>query len=285
MRCITVDTLTDPRLAAYANLRDAELRHRQDFARPVIGSTGLFIAEGELVVRHLIKSPFPVDSVLASRSRFESVRGTLEALPDETPVYIADQGLMNEVVGFNIHRGLLAVGLRGHEPSAAEVAAKSRVLLVLEDLTNHDNLGSMFRNAAALAGPRAGILLSPRCADPFYRKSLRVSMGHVLGVPFARIPSWPGGLADLKGAGFRVIALSPDQGATAVHDLEDRLRSDPSPPRLALLLGTEGEGLSPAAAAAADELVRIPMVKGVDSLNVAVAAAVALHRLVRPSEG
>src|SRR5690606_40897725 len=114
----------------------------------------------------------PVDSVLASRSRFESVRGTLEALPDETPVYIADQWLMNEVVGLNIHRGLLAAGLRGHEPSAAEVAAKSRVLLALEALTNHDNLGSMFRNAAALAGPRAGILLSPRCADPLDRKSV-----------------------------------------------------------------------------------------------------------------
>jgi len=284
MRCIPVHDLADPRLAPYATLRDAELLHRQSPSNPVIGSAGAFMAEGELVVRHLIDSPFGVESVLTTPNRLRTIQDALERLPPETPVYLADQPLMNSIVGFNIHRGLLAVGLRGREPTAAELIARARVLLVLEDLVNHDNIGAMFRNAAALVGPSAGILLSPRCADPLYRKAIRVSMGHALRVPFARLPDWPAGLADVKAAGYRVIALSPEPGAADLHDLEARLRADAHPPRLALLLGTEGAGLTPAALAAADERIRIPMAPGVDSLNVAVAAAIALHRLVRPDE-
>ena len=284
MRCIPVHDLADPRLAPYATLRDAELLHRQSPSNPVIGSAGAFMAEGELVVRHLIDSPFGVESVLTTPNRLRTIQDALERLPPETPVYLADQPLMNSIVGFNIHRGLLAVGLRGREPTAAELIARARVLLVLEDLVNHDNIGAMFRNAAALVGPSAGILLSPRCADPLYRKAIRVSMGHALRVPFALLPDWPAGLADVKAAGYRVIALSPEPGAADLHDLEARLRADAHPPRLALLLGTEGAGLTPAALAAADERIRIPMARGVDSLNVAVAAAIALHRLVRPDE-
>jgi tRNA G18 (ribose-2'-O)-methylase SpoU len=279
MRCIPISSLSDPRLAAYANLRDAELLHRQDFSQPVTRIAGAFMAEGELVVRRLIRSPFRVESVLVTPGRLESVRDDLAELPEETPVYVADQGVMSEVVGFNIHRGVLAVGLRGPERSLEEVAAVSRMLVVLEDLVNHDNLGAVFRNAAALIGPGAGVLLSPRCADPLYRKSLRVSMGHVLGVPFARIPQWPGGLAALKGAGFRVIALSPGAGSTTIQELEAGLAATPGRPRLALVLGTEGAGLSGAAAEASDDRVRIPMAPGVDSLNVAVAGAIAMHRL------
>ena len=169
MRCIPVTTLSDPRLAAYANLRDAELRHRQDFSQPVIRESGAFMAEGDLVVRRLIDSPYPVESVLVTPARLDAVRDALERLPPDTPVYVADQPVMNEVVGFNIHRGLLAVGLRGPEVTPQTLAATSRVLLVLEDLVNHDNLGAIFRNTAALIGPGAGVLLSPRCADPLYR--------------------------------------------------------------------------------------------------------------------
>lgn len=289
MRLIPVDSLSDPRLAPYANMRDAELRHREDPSRPVLGeaSAGAFMAEGELVVRRLIESPYQVESVLLTSTRLGTLGPMLERLPADTPVFVAAQSVMNEIVGFNMHRGVLAVGLRGREKTVAEITARARTILVLEDLTNHDNLGAMFRNAAALGGPGTALLLSPRCADPLYRKSLRVSVGHVLHVPFARAQEgpgearWPRVLEHLKRAGFLVLALAPGDGSENILDLERQLAGQ-EPRRLALLLGTEGAGLTPAALAAADRRVRIAMAPGVDSLNVAVAAAVALHRLVRP---
>ncbi len=289
MRLIPVQSLDDPRLRPYATMRDAELRHREDPTNPVLagpdrdrGGGGAFMAEGELVVRRLIESRFAVESVLLTPTRLRTVEDALTRLPPETPIYLAEQGVMNAVVGFNIHRGILAVGLRGRDPDPLELARQARTLLVLEDLVNHDNLGAMFRNAAALGGEGTAILLSPRCADPLYRKALRVSVGYALHVPFARASSWPGILADLRAMGFHVLALTGTPGAEDIVDVARDFEQASGQPRLALLFGTEGAGLTPEAMAAADRRVRIAMAPGVDSLNVAVAAAVALHRLVSP---
>lgn len=267
---IEVHDVGDPRLADYADQKESSRKAAQD------GGTGLphglFIAEGELVVRHLVRSRFRVRSVLLTRTRLATMCDALAGLPAGTPVYLVSQGVMNEVVGFNIHRGVLAAADEGPPFEARTLIAQARTLVVLEDLVNHDNIGGIFRSTAALAGAAAGILLSPRCADPMYRKAIRVSMGHVLRVPFARLEPWPGGLDALKQAGLWTIALTTDPAA-------DRIDVVTLHSRTALLIGAEGPGLSPAALQAADQHVRIPMAPGVDSLNANTATAIALHRL------
>ncbi len=276
---VSITDLADPRLAPYANLRDAELHQRADPLHP----GGLFIAEGELVVRRLLASRYAVHSVLVTPTRVKTMRDALAALPEHVPVYAAPQALVNSIVGFNIHRGVLALGARPApvvlEPEQLPNAVRSaRVLVVMEDLSNHDNVGSIFRNLAALAGPaHSAVLLSPRCADPLYRKSLRVSVGHALTVPFARIAPWPGAIAALRGAGYRVIALGVREGA---KDLDPG--QGPRAGKVCLIVGAEGPGLADRTLAMADEVVRIPMASGVDSLNAATACAVALSAMVRP---
>jgi tRNA G18 (ribose-2'-O)-methylase SpoU len=218
------------------------------------------------------------------------MRSALDCLPPGTPVYLAPQDLMNAVVGFNIHRGVLASGYRPTPPLLQSLLAASAALVILEDLANHDNMGGIFRAAAALAGPAnphaphadagpaprgASILLSPRCCDPLYRKAIRVSIGAALRIPFARLEPWPEALAAIKSAGFSLVALTPDPAAVPIDHLAP-------PPRPALLLGAEGPGLTPGALAAADLRVRIPINPATDSLNVVVAAAIALHRLAQP---
>lgn len=271
---IPINDLTDPRLADYADQKESSRRaHTQ-------GGTGLppglFIAEGEIVVRHLIASSYRVRSVLLTPTRLETIRDALDALPPATPVYLVSQNLMNAVVGFNIHRGILAAADTRTPLDPRDLLQRSRILVILEDLVNHDNIGGIFRSTAALAGTSAAILLTPRCADPMYRKAIRVSMGHVLRVPFATIAPWPDALAEVNAAGFQTIALTPDPGAADITDIAARI---PLRSRLALLIGTEGAGLTPAAIAAAHHRVRIPMTPGVDSLNANTAAAIALHRL------
>jgi tRNA G18 (ribose-2'-O)-methylase SpoU len=187
-------------------------------------------------------------------------------------VYVGDEALLEAVTGFHVHRGALASMQRTPLPSAAAVLERARRIVVLEDIVNHTNLGAIFRSAAALGMDAA--LLTPSCADPLYRRSVRVSMGTVFALPYARLDSWPGGLTTLSEHGFRTIALTP--GPTAI-DMRD-LRFGPEE-KVALLLGTEGEGLSDPALAAADLRVRIPMAAGVDSLNVAAAAAVACYAI------
>jgi tRNA G18 (ribose-2'-O)-methylase SpoU len=179
---------------------------------------------------------------------------------------------MAEVVGFHLNRGVLAVADRPAPPTVDEVVAGARVLAVLEGVGDHENLGALFRNAAALGVD--GVLLAPGCSDPLYRRSVRVSMGHVLRVPFATFDHWPGGLDVLREKGFRVAALTPRADSVPLRGLRARV-----PGRIALLLGAEGPGLSAEAIAAADLAVRIEMVPGVDSLNVATAAAVAFHEV------
>jgi tRNA G18 (ribose-2'-O)-methylase SpoU len=255
----------DQRVDDYRDLTAAD--RRPD--RP--GGRGLVIAEGVVVVRRLIDSPYPVRSLLGVPRRLDELAPDLEAL--DVPAYAADADTMASVVGFHLNRGVLAVADRAPAPDPASLARTARVVAVLEGVNDHENLGSIFRNAAALGVD--AVLLGPRCADPLYRRSVRVSMGHVLRVPFAALPEpWPASLDLLRAAGLRVVALTPRVSATPLAS------SGLAGTRAALLLGAEGPGLTDDALAAADLTVRIPMASGVDSLNVATAAAVAFHALV-----
>lgn len=275
---IEISSTSDPRIAEYMGMREAEVR-RDRYDAP----GGLFIAEGELVFRRLVSSSYTTRSVLCTPTRLATVRDAVDALPPETPVYVIEQKAMNAVVGFNIHRGLLALGLRGPEPDLDQFLAGVSCVVVLEDLVNHDNVGGIFRNVAALAGlgpGGGGVLLSPKCADPLYRKAIRVSIGWALAVPFARLTPWPEGLQALRRAGFRVLGLHPDPSARDLSDFCENRRRDGQ--KIALVVGTEGPGLSDAAIRSVDECVRISMrgrAGGVDSLNASVATAIALHRI------
>ncbi len=254
----------DPRLDDYRDLTTAD--RRPD--RP--GGRGLVIAEGVVVVRRLLDSPYPVRSLLGVPRRLDELAGDLDRV--DVPAYAADADVMAETVGFHLNRGVLAVADRAEVPDPAGLAARARVLAVCEGVGDHENLGSLFRNAAALGVD--GVLLGPFCSDPLYRRSVRVSMGHVLRVPFAPLPGpWPSSLDLLRDAGLTVAALTPSPDAVPLA------RAGLAGRRTALLLGAEGPGLSEEALAAADVRVRIPMATGVDSLNVATAAAVAFHAI------
>lgn len=268
---IAVSDASDPRLADYANLKDRQLAAMADVSAP--DPSGVFMAEGELVVRQLALSDLTIRSLLMTPTRVETMRDVIDSLPVETPVFILPVEVMSSIVGFHIHRGVLASGRRPADQDPSTLLKHARTAIVLEDLANHDNVGGVFRTAAALCGLEStAVLLSPRCCDPLYRKAIRVSMGTALRVPFARLLSWPDSLDTLSEAGFTTIALTPDPNATPLAEL-------PPCPRPALLLGAEGPGLSDAALAKAHRRVRIPMAPGVDSLNVVVAAGIALSRL------
>jgi tRNA G18 (ribose-2'-O)-methylase SpoU len=274
LNVVPVDSRDDPRLADYRDLKDAQLRALAGGSG--YPADGLFIAEGDLVVRQLAASGLGVRSVFITPNRLGAMGDAMAEFPPGTPIYLAEPPVLNAVVGFNIHRGVLAAGERPPAPDLRQMLGSVRSLVVLEDLANHDNVGGIFRAVGALGGlGRAGVLISPRCCDPFYRKAIRVSMGMALRVPSARLEPWPEGLAALKEAGFTLLALTPRPGAAPIDALESIAKP-------ALLLGAEGPGLSEAAMAAADRLVRIPIARGVDSLNVVVAAGIALHRLCAP---
>ncbi len=256
----------DPRLDDFRDLTTAD--RRPD--RP--GGRGLVIAEGVVVVRRLLSSAYPLRAVLGVPRKLDELRADLADFA--VPAYVTSAQTMSDVVGFHLNRGVLAVADRAPAPSLADVVDDARVLAVLEGVNDHENLGALFRNAAALGVD--GVLLGAGCADPLYRRSVRVSMGHVLRVPFTSAPAWPDALGELRRRGFHVAALTPRPDAVALRDAR-RSGFD----RIALLLGSEGHGLSQAALDAADSAVRIPMASGVDSLNVATAAAVAFYELTR----
>jgi len=272
----------DPRIGVFLNQKDAWLRATHNPEADGVGSEspgeGYFIAEGVLVVEQLIRSRFPIHSILVTHQRADAVHAVLEKVPDTIPIYCATQEIMDEIVGFPIHRGLLACGVRLPNPDPIELARSCRAMVVLEDLSNHDNVGSVFRSAAALGGKGVGVWLTKRCCDPLYRKALRVSMGHVLRVPFAIVDDLPGGISTLAKRGYTTIALTPDNHAMSISE---SLKLGIEKP--ILLFGAEGPGLSSAALAMAHHLVRIPMTKDVDSLNIAVAAAVSMHRYLDPT--
>jgi tRNA G18 (ribose-2'-O)-methylase SpoU len=290
VRLVTIDSLDDPRVADYRNLRDHELLQRADPFDPE-GHRGLFIAEGELVVRRLLESTYRARSLFIAPNRVETLRDVIEPLPDDIPVYVADPGVLNEIVGFNIHRGILGAGIRPRPPRLEELLGRGGPFVVLEDLYNHDNIGSIFRNAAALGGVGVTVLLSPGTADPLYRKALRVSTGHALLIPWTRLENWPGDLDRLREAGIELLAMTPGPGSRDIRDVAAGaggraagLRGERVAKRCAILMGTEGTGLTETAMAKTDARVRIDMPIGpsgapADSLNVAVASAIALFAL------
>jgi tRNA G18 (ribose-2'-O)-methylase SpoU len=256
----------DPRVADYVGLTDAARRMRHEPA------AGFFIAEGEKVVARAAAAGYPARSLLVSPQRLPELDPALLSLG--CPVHVASYEVLRAVTGFHVHRGVLASFGRLAVPSAEDVVARSRRVVVMEEVTNHTNLGAVFRSAAGLG--MDAVLLGPRSCDPLYRRSVRVSMGQVFSVPYAFLDRWPDGLQDLRSAGFRVLALTPDPTATPLEQVA--LADDD---RAALVLGAEGPGLTEEAMAASDERVRIPMAAGVDSLNVAAAAAVACWVLGR----
>lgn len=260
-----VTRIDDPRIADFADVANPDrLRAR-----------GLFVAEGRLVVRRLIEaSRFRVESVVVTPASLNQLEDIL--VGGGFPVCVCPPELLRQVTGFNFHRGCLALAHRPAGLPPLEQFAAARRLLALEGIGNPDNMGGLFRVAAAFDAE--GVLLGPACADPFYRKAIRTSMGAVLHVPFTTAARWPGDLERIRATGILIIALTPDTRATAVRDLAAELDPDA---RLVLMFGAEGPGLTRDALRAADRLARIPMSPGVDSLNVAVAAGIALAFLDR----
>lgn len=267
--------LTDPddeRLSDYTRLTDVALRSRSEPAK------GLYIAESSTVIRRAVAAGHRPRSFLMAGRWLAGLAEVLDAVgagPDgPVPVYVGEPEVLEAITGFHLHRGALAAMHRPVlEPvpevlAAARNGAGARRVAVLEDVVDHTNVGAVFRSAAGLGVD--AVLVTPRCADPLYRRSVRVSMGTVFQVPWTRVDPWPEGLAELRAAGFVVAALALREDAVGL----DRLAASP-PQRLALVLGTEGDGLSRGAVEAADLVVRIPMSGGVDSLNVAAASAVA----------
>lgn len=262
---VRVDDVADPRLDAYANLTDVALRQRKDVA------TGTYVAESSLVVRRASEAGHRIESFLLAERWLEGLRDVIEAAQrqgEPVPVYVGEPDTLEQLTGFHLHRGALAIVHRPALPSVEDLVAGARRVAILEDVTDHTNVGAVFRNAAALGVD--AVLVSPRCADPLYRRAVRVSMGGVFSVPWTRATPWPGSLGILRAAGFTVAALALDERAVTLDEL-----AEAPPERLALLLGTEGAGLTPDAVGAADVAVRIPMTREVDSLNVAAASAVA----------
>lgn len=260
--------LTDPddeRLADYVSLTDVALRSRHEPEK------GLYIAESSTVLGRALAAGHRPRSVLVSPRWLPDLTAMLEARgPAGEPVrvYLAEPAVLEAITGFHVHRGALAAMHRPPLPAVADVLAGARRVAVLEDVVDHTNVGAAFRSAAAIGVD--AVLVTPRCADPLYRRSVRVSMGTVFQVPWTRVDPWPGGIELLRAAGFVTAALALSDDSVSL----DALEADP-PERLALVLGAEGDGLKPATIAAADLTVRIPMAGGVDSLNVAAAGAVA----------
>jgi tRNA G18 (ribose-2'-O)-methylase SpoU len=264
---VPVADLDDPALADYRNVPDPAL----------LAERGVFVAEGRLVVRRLLTGGrFRVRSLLVTEAARASLDDVLAAVPLTVPIYVASKTLMSTLIGFNVHRGCLAIGERSGDLTVDEVLSAERgssLVVALEQVANADNVGGIFRNAAAFGVD--AVLLSPGCCDPLYRKAIRVSIGGTLSVPFARCASWPDDLARLGARGFALLALTP--GGEAVD-----IDTEPTPWKtgrhLAVLAGAEGSGLTAEALALADHRVRIPMVPGANSLNVATAVGIALHR-------
>ena len=261
---ISITDPADPRVAIYRDVRERDVAGREDG----------FIAEGDVVMRRLARSPlYRAQSLLIAENRLDRSADLIAAFGQGQTVYVASQDVMDGIVGFNIHRGLLAFGRRGALPMAEALLARQApeaVVLVLFGISNHDNIGGIFRNAAAFGV--GAVLLDGACCDPLYRKAIRVSVGGALIVPFARIEPGDKILARLASHGFESLALSPG-GAIPLASLA-------AAPRTAVLLGAEGPGL-PQAILESAKTVRIAMAGGFDSLNVAVTSGIALHHLAQ----
>jgi tRNA G18 (ribose-2'-O)-methylase SpoU len=254
----------DERIADYRALTDLALRTAWEPPH------GLFIAEGELVVRRALRAGYRPRSFLVDAKRVAQ----LADVSDAAPLFAAEPEVLQAATGFHVHRGVLGSFHRKPPTPAIAVIRAARRLAILEDVNNHTNIGAIFRGAAALG--MDAVLLSPTCADPLYRRSVRVSMGQVFAVPYAQLEPWPTALREVRASGFTVLALTPSDDAIPIQRLDAPARRRP-----ALVLGAEGPGLSAAVLEAADHRVTIPMRAEVDSLNVAAAAAVAFWELGR----
>ena len=264
MPIVRVDRFDDPRLADYRSVSDGELLRRRN----------RFVAEGRLIVGRLLETGHRVESLLVNEASHRALAASLTCLAHDVPIYVCDTDAFAAITGFNLHRGCLALAERPLDRSLEDVVRLRDLVLVLEAVTDPDNVGSAFRNAAAFG---ASVVLSDACCDPLYRKAIRTSMGSVLRTPYARLREWPRGLVDVKEAGFTIVALTPRQDAIDLPRYVRRSRR-----RMALLVGSEGPGLTAAAEAMADACVRIPMRADVDSLNLATATGIALYHLTNP---
>jgi tRNA G18 (ribose-2'-O)-methylase SpoU len=260
--------VTDPadsRLADYCDLRDVELRKHLE------AEHGLFLAEGEKVVRRAVEAGFTPRSFLMAPRWLDGLADVLDGC--DAPCYVVSEALAEEVTGFHVHRGALASLERRPLPSVETVLADAVSVLVLEDIVDHTNVGAIFRSGAALGFD--AVLLAPRCADPLYRRAIKVAMGAVFTLPWTRLPDWYDALPMLSAAGFTTVALTLADDAVPVEEAVAGLA------RVALVLGSEGHGLSPRWERAADRRAVIPMREGIDSLNVAAATAVACYVTAR----
>ena len=264
-RLIEVSDPADPRLADYRDLRDVELRKHLE------ATHGLFLAEGEKVVRRSVEAGFTARSFLMAPRWLDGLVDVLDR--SDAPCYVVSEELAEEVTGFHVHRGALASLERRPLRSVSSVLAGARTVVVLEDVVDHTNVGAIFRSAAALGVD--AILLSPRCADPLYRRSIKVAMGAVFSVPYTRLEGWYDAVAELSKEGFTTVALTPAADAVEIEDAVRGLD------RVALLMGSEGPGLSRRWMETADRRAVIPMAAGIDSLNVAAATAVACYVTAR----
>ena len=265
MTRIPVTDAADPRLSDYVALRDTSLRKSLESER------GLFIAEGEKVIRRAVEAGHVPRSFLLAERWIPGLADVLDRHPD-APVYVVSEALAEQVTGFHVHRGALA-SLHRAEPTAMADLLGLRRLVVAEDIVDHTNVGAIIRNAAGLGWE--GVLLAPRAADPLYRRAVKVSMGTVFSLPWARVDDWATALPTLQQAGFTVVALALTDAAVAL----DAYVAAGVPDKLAVVVGTEGDGLSRRWVEQADVVVQIPMQHGVDSLNVAAATAVACWAL------
>ncbi|RLV48737.1 RNA methyltransferase [Nocardioides mangrovicus] len=264
-RLVEVDDAADPRLADYRDLRDVGLR------RSLEAEHGLFLAEGEKVVRRAVEAGYPPRSFLMAPRWLDGLADVLAT--SDAPCFVVSESLAEEVTGFHVHRGALASLRRLPLPALDEVLREARTVVVLEDLVDHTNVGAVVRNAAALGVD--AVLLAPRCADPLYRRAVKVAMGAVFAMPWTRLSDWYDALPSLSARGFTTVALS------LAEDSEDLEAAVAGVDRLALVLGGEGHGLSERWTDTADRRARIAMSRGVevgvDSLNAAAAAAVACY--------
>ena len=273
---IQVTDFSDPALTPYARLRETQLEH---YYEP---HGGLFIAESPKVIERALGAGYEPVSILAERRQQESERETREIISrcGEIPVYTAEYELLTRITGFTLTKGLLCAMRRRPLPPADQILAKASRIAVLEKVVNPTNIGAIFRSAAALG--MDAVLLTPDCSDPLYRRAVRVSMGTVFQIPWTILPEetgWPHpGLEFLRAFGFRTAALALCEDSLSIDD--PALRKEDT---LALILGTEGDGLAAATIAGCDYTVKIPMAHGVDSLNVAAASAVAFWQLCGPA--
>lgn len=267
LQVIDIEDSADPRIDDFRDLNSVD-------RRPDLPSgKGLVIAEGVLVVQRMLASRFVPRALLGTDRRLGELAEDLTGA--SVPFYRASAEVMADAVGFHLNRGVLASASRPPELTVAQVISGARTVVVLEGVNDHENLGSIFRNAAGLAVD--AVVFGAGCADPLYRRAVRVSMGHALLVPFARAQSWPADLKLLQDSGFRVLAMTPDAAAATLPEVMPDLQTE----RVAILVGAEGPGLTEHTMRASDARVRIPMSRGTDSLNVATAAALAFYERAR----